>query len=539
MYEPIDLEMSVSDMLDVSVTAIAEGQVVWQQGFGDAEDQVEAMRYRFGTVSTLVTSIAVMQLVEQGKLSLDEPVTHILPNFKPIDRFNSRAITVKDLLTHHSGLPGDYLAGSRTDDFTDAVKQVNNLHLSYPVGSRYAYSGLAFDVLGAIVEQRSGQRFIDFTQAQIFSPLGFNQTGYEQNFDSFSYREGEEVELQSERDLPAQGLVATTPELARLLLALESGQLLKPETVTQLMTRQNSQVVFDLDESSGLGWFRYPRLVKNGIEVWGNLHQISDSKHRTLMLYLPAYNVGIAMATTSSDAEESLEKLAGEALTHVLAIRDGVSIDDYRYQKQPAKETLSPNLNKLVGDFATRGGLVRNSLNEEDAPIMNVLGYDLNLLRNADNGLTPSMKVFGFISIPLGKYSLMSIDAETINGVDVMTGNIDGYKTVLGNRIEPKPLSNDFSQYYGTWYPKTESPVVDIVKVVIGQRNGYLTSSLSLGSGNTLHYPLKPLSADAAIADGLESYMGEHFKFSESEVVYSGLSFIRKGSSKAQYSKAP
>src|SRR5215472_14626981 len=92
----------------LSVALVDDQKIVWARGYGfaDAARKKPATAdtvYRVGSVSKLFTDIAVMQLVEQGKLDLDEPVTKYLPDFKPINKFD-KAITLRMLMSHRAGL---------------------------------------------------------------------------------------------------------------------------------------------------------------------------------------------------------------------------------------------------------------------------------------------------------------------------------------------------------------------------------------------------------------------------------------------------
>ncbi|MFL5341292.1 MAG: serine hydrolase domain-containing protein, partial [Gemmataceae bacterium] len=103
----------------ISVALVDDQTVIWAKGFGfaDAAKKVPATAdtvYRVGSVSKLFTDLAIMKLVEEGKLKLDEPVTTYLPNFAPKNP-SGKAITLRQLMTHHSGLCREPPVGSYFD----------------------------------------------------------------------------------------------------------------------------------------------------------------------------------------------------------------------------------------------------------------------------------------------------------------------------------------------------------------------------------------------------------------------------------------
>jgi CubicO group peptidase (beta-lactamase class C family) len=149
-----------------------------------------------------VTSVAVMMLWEHGLFSLDDPVHRFIPEWRDLrvreggawpaflTRPAQRAMTIRDLLRHTSGLTYDFLRATNIDyayrkmrvgypapgyTLEDMVQQLATLPLEFSPGERWNYS-IATDVLGALIERISGQAFPDFLQAQIFRPLGMADT---------------------------------------------------------------------------------------------------------------------------------------------------------------------------------------------------------------------------------------------------------------------------------------------------------------------------------------------------------------------------
>jgi CubicO group peptidase (beta-lactamase class C family) len=174
--------------------------------------------FRLASTSKPVTAVAVMMLVEEGKIRLTDPVSRFIPEFKgmkvamprpgaqaaPAGRgaggggrggdvaFDlasaSRDITIKDLLTHGSGLVSGGLGGTQaariaprapTDSLADYIPKLGAVPLDFQPGTAWRYSGLAgFEVLSRVVEVASGQPFDQFLQKRVFDPLGMKDTGF-------------------------------------------------------------------------------------------------------------------------------------------------------------------------------------------------------------------------------------------------------------------------------------------------------------------------------------------------------------------------
>lgn len=122
----------------------------------------------------LVTGLLCARRVEAGDLALDSSVFHYLPEF---DRADKQAITVRQLLTHTSGLPAwrplYILAGAKPEQTLAAIA---GLDLEYPPGARVVYSDLGFIVLGLLLERLTGKRLRELAQSEIFEPLKLRRT---------------------------------------------------------------------------------------------------------------------------------------------------------------------------------------------------------------------------------------------------------------------------------------------------------------------------------------------------------------------------
>ena len=173
-----------------------EGKTAYQGIFGSANiEKNEKLKkdtmYRLASMTKPVTAVAVMIMVERGKIDLDAPVSDILPEFEGQKLISgeapSRGITARDLLTHSSGLCQDETAEQIVDVFKslvpDRISLENmvlgyaNLPLAFEPRTRTGYSSLAgFDVLARMVEVQANMPFHDFVRLAIFEPLKMNDT---------------------------------------------------------------------------------------------------------------------------------------------------------------------------------------------------------------------------------------------------------------------------------------------------------------------------------------------------------------------------
>ncbi|MCG7592612.1 beta-lactamase family protein [Mycobacterium sp. PSTR-4-N] len=130
----------------------------------------------------LATATAVMQLYEQGKVRLDDPVQTYLPAFNPAHDPHRAAVTVRTLLTHTSGLPGDVNLddpwGLAHTDRAEGMRRALSAPLEMPPGAVFRYSDINFELLGALVEAVTGEPEDVYARRNVFVPLGMTETRY-------------------------------------------------------------------------------------------------------------------------------------------------------------------------------------------------------------------------------------------------------------------------------------------------------------------------------------------------------------------------
>src|SRR5262245_9868186 len=136
--------------------------------------------FQTGSTSKTVTATALMQLIEQGALDLDARVRAYLPNFRLQSEADAARITVRDLVTHHTGYVGDYFRdmGRGDDAMAKIVAKMANSEQLVPAGRTFSYSNAAFYVLAHIVETVRGEPFEHVVRKRIFAPLGMQESFY-------------------------------------------------------------------------------------------------------------------------------------------------------------------------------------------------------------------------------------------------------------------------------------------------------------------------------------------------------------------------
>src|SRR5579872_1435695 len=189
--------MQSHNLPGASLAIASNGRLVWARGYGSADVELgqpvrAASLFRIGSITKTITAIAVMKLVEAGKLNLDAPAFALLPDIHPLsgrlgDSRISR-ITVRNLLTNSGGwdtsISGDpvispailQIAATTGGQFPPAPEAIVSWMLDKPLdfepGARFAYSNFGYVVLGRIIERVAGQTYEEFVRQEVLGPIG-------------------------------------------------------------------------------------------------------------------------------------------------------------------------------------------------------------------------------------------------------------------------------------------------------------------------------------------------------------------------------
>ena len=262
----IRLEVANNELPAFSIALVDDDRTVWAEGFGfqDSAGETPATAdtvYRVGSVSKLFTDIAVMQLVEQQQLDLDVPVTDYVPKFQPHNpQEKPKPITLRQLMSHTSGLVREPPVGHYFDPdeptLQATVESLNRTKLVYPPETKTKYSNAGIAVVGAVLEKHQAKPFAQSIDESILQPLDMQQSGFELSSENqrrlatgwmWSY-DGRRFEAPTWPlgTSPAGNLYASVADLGKFLVAVfqegrtAQGKILRPETLHQMLTRQNS-----------------------------------------------------------------------------------------------------------------------------------------------------------------------------------------------------------------------------------------------------------------------------------------------------------
>ena len=249
-------KLADADLFSGAVLVAHNGQVLFKQAYGDANKDFDAKnridtKFNLGSMNKMFTSIAIAQLVERGKVSLDDPLSKYLPEF-PTKEWAEK-IRIKHLLTHTSGL-GSYFNRKFMESSRSKFRTVDDLMTlavderpQFEPGTKWAYSNTGMLVLGKVIEKATGQNYFDYIRENISKPAGMINSdcylldevnknlavGYTKAFTDKSITFRNNIFEHVMRGGPAGGGYSTVEDLHRFSQALMSGKLVKLELVKE------------------------------------------------------------------------------------------------------------------------------------------------------------------------------------------------------------------------------------------------------------------------------------------------------------------
>ena len=542
----IKREMEDADVTGLSIALVDDQQVVWEQGFGYADKQAGSKAtpdtlFHLGSIAKVFTATAAMQLDEQGKLDIDQPLRTYLPEFSIRSRVGGiDKITPRNIMTHHSGLPCNWVHGMSERNpgpFTEVVTAVKDEYMAYPPDYVFAYSNLGVTLLGASIEKQSGECFACYMSGHLLLPLGMTHSEFAARIPGKSYDRGKEIEALPLRDLPSGGLISSVGDIAHFMQMIFADgkyggrQIVAPESLREMFKVQNANVPLDFDFKMGLGW------MLSGIDVphAGTVasHGGTTLNYHSLMVVLPEQKLGVVVLSNSVTAEAMIGKIATETLKQALEAKRGITLPAEVTREDKEVPLTEADIRAYNGYFDTLIGLVKVSANSGDL-VAEVMGQKLELIPREENQFGARFKLFGFIPLKIDALEELTISLHKIEGHDVLALKNNNQTMLIGEKIEPVAIPPRLLDYVGEYeiINKYDGPLPQSVRILY--EDGLIIGAFTFAEkpGFVFRVALKPVAADELVTEGLGPGKGEtlHLKKqgTEPHIYYSGFDLRKK-----------
>ena len=529
MRAEIAEEMNRNQVTGLAVCLIDDRRVVWTEGFGFADlghgiKADENTAFEIGSTSKTFTGFMVMQLVEKGFIGLDDPVTIYIPSFSLGAPFGAsgvnRPITIRSMMTHHSGIPGDLFNGAFATTFDPAfndhlLEVINNDVASWPPDTVWAYSNTAICLLQKVIEAASGMSFADYSRGFLQS-MGMTSSSFYLNDHpagtriSRNYYLGNEVPTPQINIPPTGAVRASIADMAKYLrMVLARGEadgtrIVAPQTLATMLTRQNANVPLDFDLSMGLTWLLSDAdLAYAGPLCWHNGATISSNSHMEILL-----ENGLAAMCVSNSATEAgaVATIVKNTLKSALKAKKG--IDPTGSAPVPSERVAKPQ-----AEIDALADIYVGAKNWHK--VISASG-GLDLIMDAQDYLSSSTAPTPLRVIPRanGYFSPANsqetqLEFKQASGCFVLASHSNGMATLLGERYSPMTVSATWIARFGKWALSNRSPI-DIsplmpepLKLVGSQAELLIADSMLVLSMNLGYYVLEPLSETLCKVRGL------------------------------------
>lgn len=168
----------------LGIAIVKDDSLVFAKGYGAIElgkpaRVNEHTRFAIGSTTKAMTSAALAMLADEGKLRWDDKLIDYIPELRLYDAYATRELTIRDVLTHRSGLPGTDLfwaVDENTLPFTDVIKRLRYIRPNSSFRSTWTYQNVVYSLGGTIIERVSGMSWDAFIRTRIFAPLGMNES---------------------------------------------------------------------------------------------------------------------------------------------------------------------------------------------------------------------------------------------------------------------------------------------------------------------------------------------------------------------------
>ena len=294
------------------------GQITHVQGFGVADSSGRAVTpqtpFYIGSVTKSFTALAVMQLVEAGKIDLDAPVQTYLPWFELADKEASAKITVRNLLNQTTGISekDGNRVWSTQQALEEYVRRLGTIQLTQPVGTVFQYSNINYSIAGLIVEKVSGQSYAEYVTEHIFEPLDMRHS-YASRAPALAdglaarhyYMFGRVFGLEGAippANLPAGLLIASVEDLSHYAIAHLNGghygdtSILSPQGIAELHA---PAIAISEDKHYAMGWGVY---TVDGIPIVS--HTGDDGHMHSVVMLMPDRDSGFVLLANASGFEQ-------------------------------------------------------------------------------------------------------------------------------------------------------------------------------------------------------------------------------------------
>jgi CubicO group peptidase (beta-lactamase class C family) len=475
--------------------------------------------FPLASVTKLFTAMAVMQLAERGLVDLDAPVSRYLPEMARSGRFDAGP-TVRQLLTHHSGLTGNIMEGFELKEpdptaFREVPRLAANMPPASAPGTVFAYCNAGYSLLGCLLEAVTGTDYTDFVTSGILEPLGMSGTRFyltraDAEGAAVGYEGRRPVPLYPLRDIPAGALLSTAADMERFMrFVFDRGRdgVLGRVAFDEMTKRQNAGVALDGDFTIGLGWWLIAPFTASEAFV---SHAGDIPPCHSVFVTIPDLRIGVFLAANSSRDPTALIPLAVEIVRAVYADRTGRPADDLPLP--PRVQLDEAALESIAGCYASPLGLLDISA-RHGRLLTRVSGAPVELVPRAGGTFTAELSLLGIASAPVAPLAKVRFHLLEAGGKTYLRISMLGIMAGVAEKLDAADVPRAWKARTGRYaiVPRDANASYrwpQEVELAIDRRSGLLLLTYSF-AGQRSAFPLLVLDDGTAAIAGTGTGLGD------------------------------
>lgn len=509
----------------ISVAMVDGQDLVWLSHYG-AEEAAKnipssaASVYCAGPIAMPLVALACMRLAEEGMLDLDRPIQEYWPDFPIHARTGAPVpLTVRQILSHHAGLPSEYLHGLYRETImsrADLLSEISNEWFTSNPGTVFVYSEFAYGLLGDLIERITKTPFPRFIRDHVLIPLGMVHASFDINdgieHQTRNYDENlQPAPLYPQRDIAAMGLYATITDLARLIQVIlaEGGtgqkSYISAQNMAETLKPQNEKAIADNGFLTGLGWFlSWHEDPSLGRIAWMDGGPMGFN---ACILISLDHQLGVAALGHRKNSPMFRNNLY-QALRLAIDIKTGTP---YVEVPPPASMDIPVEVLETVsGMYATHMGASMLT-RKENRLILSAQQYSLDLAARPDGRFGLEYRLAGMVAIPISGLKSLSVTFSK-DAHHQYLQFYDGPRPSICTQINPMAIPEAWTARLGKYnVANAQEDAESVSSVELAMEGEFLTMACTVTLVDmVVKLPILPLSDTDAMVGGEGERQGGH-----------------------------
>jgi CubicO group peptidase (beta-lactamase class C family) len=494
--------------------------------------------------------MAVMQLSEKGDVDIDQPLMTYLPEFNINSRFqDTEPVTIRSILTHHSGLPSDRFSGAvyvsqppegYSKEFYKLAGQMDDAYMTRPPDKVFGYSNIGYSLLGTAVSRVSGQDFIQYVDQAILKPVGMKHSSFVESKEiepylSKGYSYGREETPYYIRDIPAGAFLSSANDLSMFMKMIfadgKAGntQILKPDTLRKMLEPQNIGLPMDLDFRIGYAFWYSVSEEFESVDVI--VHGGYLPPFNCMLVTIPEHKLGVVALSNSKGAMYSTRKIATELIKLAYETKTGIRLPEVK--KTPDRNPDEDQIQTYHGYYASPLGLIEVTIKGSDLKAR-LFGLKFDLVPKSGSAFSMQARLLGFIPLKSDLLESINLSFHEIDGNRYAGLYVSGIFMGVAKKFSPYEVPEEWLARTGKY--RVINPdqgqaghlIFEDMKLTYNKKKKVMLVSVNMYNKN-LSFPLQPISEDEAVTIGDGRNLGETIKFIEKDdgthILFSGYEF--------------